>query len=269
MELLIFIAVGVFTGLSAGMLGVGGGIVSVPAMIILLPYFNVPPDLIMHMAIATSLALILPTSIISAYQHAKKNGIVWPLVNKMTPGLIAGSFMGAYFVVKTESVLLENIFSSLLILIALYLLFDKPKTISPIKEASYLRSKKYSMHYFTGLVIGVVSAVMGVGGGTMMVPYLLWQKVPMKKAVGSAAFCGLPIAAAGSAMFFIMQLMNNDEVLGKESGLIYWPAFIGILMGVIVFTPIGVKIAHRMNVRILKRIFITMLLTVAIKLLVF
>ena len=121
MELLIFIGVGIFTGLSAGLFGIGGGLISVPAMVLLLPYFGVPSHLIMHISIATSLALIIPTSFISAYSHFQQKAIVWPFVAVLVPGLLMGGGIGAYIVMLLNRELLQPVFSILLILIAIYM----------------------------------------------------------------------------------------------------------------------------------------------------
>ena len=267
MELLIFICVGVFTGLSAGLLGVGGGIISVPAMIFLLPYFDVPPHLIVHIAIATSLMLIIPTSILSAYSHSKNNAIEWSSVKRLVPGLILGGVLGAGIIVSAAHELLQAIFSGFLMLIALYMLFGKTPTRVLPEES---RAINDFQHFFPSLFIGIISSMMGVGGGTMTVPYLVWRGLALPKAIGSSAFCGLPIAVAGSVSYFVFNIVSdlNKQAVDVTSYL-YFPAFIGILIGVVISTPVGAKLAHTLNVVLLKRVFVAMLFLVSIKLMAF
>lgn len=278
MEILVFICVGIFTGLSAGLLGVGGGIVSVPAMIILLPYFDVPQSLVMHIAIATSLLLIIPTSIVSAYSHSRNNAIVWPSVVLMLPGLIAGGLIGAYAVILSERELLQTVFSILLFLIAMYMLFGKTKKISKKLTESKRKTVKYELkeksslfdHFFSwgafiiASLIGAISSLMGVGGGTMTVPYLVWRGITLPKAIGTSAFCGLPIAVSSSLLFFLSHVEKSQT---ENPGFIYLPAFSGILIGAMIFTPIGAKLTHRLDVLILKKVFVVTLLAVSVKLL--
>jgi len=257
MELLIFICVGIFTGLSAGLLGIGGGLVSVPAMVLLLPYFNVPDVAVMHMAVATSLALIIPTSLMSAYGHYLQNAIIWSWVYRFIPGLVLGSIIGAYFVTVSDREILQTIFSIFLILIAGHMLWGKQPAINKSPSVN---------HFFPSSAIGFISSLLGVGGGTMTVPYLMWRGLALPKAIGSSAACGFPIAIAGSLVFLLNPVIQTADVKGGL-GMFYWPAFVGILIGALVFAPVGAKLTHRINVVILKRIFIVVLLLVAFELL--
>lgn len=263
MELLIFIIVGIFTGLSAGLLGIGGGLVSVPAMIFILPYFDVPSSQVMHLAIATSLALIIPTSIISAYSHSLHHAIFWPSVIRFLPGLLLGGGVGAYVVTFMQRETLQGIFAVFLLLIALQMLRAKKADVTA--ELAEVKPDSVQNAFIPTTVIGAISALMGVGGGTMTVPYLVWRGLPLPKAIGTSAVCGLPIALSGSAVFFVLEAATD---YAEPFSSVYLPGFIGILMGVIVFAPIGAKLAHQLNNILLKRIFIAMLLLVAVKLFV-
>ena len=259
MELMIFIIVGVFTGLSAGLLGVGGGIVSVPAMIFLLPYFDVPPQQIMQIAIATSLALIIPTSIMSAYSHYRRGALVWPYIVRMLPGLLIGAAVGAYIVSGLEQDFLQTIFAVLLMSLALYMLLGKPVT-----HDSADPHPGFWVFSSTASLIGLLSSLMGVGGGTMTVPFLVSKGLPLSKAIGSSAFCGLPIALSASLTFFVLE---NGSSASEISSFIYYPAFVGIFIGAMLFTPLGAKLAHELNTVLLKKLFVVFLMLVSIKLL--
>lgn len=256
-ELLIFVGVGVFTGLSAGLFGIGGGLVSVPAMVFILPYFDVPTSQIMHVAIATSLALIIPTSIISTYSHWRNDAIMWRSVRRLVPGLIFGAALGAYLVLFFEEAMLKTVFSVFLMLIAVSMLKMKPKEISGEQ-----RREALSFFSLPAVIIGAISSLMGVGGGTMTVPYLSWRGMLLPKAIGTSAFCGLPIALSGSLVFFLLQA---GETSGDEGNYIRFTAFVGILVGVIFFTPIGAKLTHSINVILLRRVFVVMLFLVVFR----
>lgn len=259
MELMIFIIVGVFTGLSAGLLGVGGGIVSVPAMIFLLPNFDVPPQQIMQTAIATSLVLIIPTSMLSAYSHYRRGALVWPYIVRMLPGLLTGAAVGAYIVSGLQQEFLQSIFAVLLILLALYMLLGKPVTrVSADLHPGFLVLSS------TASLIGMLSSLLGVGGGTMTVPFLVSRGLPLSKAIGSSAFCGLPIALSASLTFFILK---NGSSASETSSFIYYPAFVGIFIGAMLFTSLGAKLAHDLNTVLLKKIFVVFLIFVSLKLL--
>lgn len=254
LEILSFVAVGVFTGLSAGLLGVGGGIISVPAMIILLPLFGVSDNIIVHVAIATSLSLIIPTALISAYSHHLRQAINWHYVLRLTPGLMIGSLGGVYIALMFDRVFLQLMFAVFLMIIAIYM------SISNLVKSN---STTRSAFFIPGVFIGGISSMMGVGGGTMVVPFFIRNGLPLKKAIASSSACGLPIAFTGSVMFYIFP---NNYFFGDYHSLIYMPAFMGIFVGAIIFAPVGAKLTQIINTSLLKKIFVLIIFLTAVKL---
>lgn len=257
MEIFAYILTGCFSGLLAGLLGIGGGLLTVPVMLFLLPHFGLPESQIMHMAIATSLAAIIPTSMLSAWGHYKHNSIDYDAVKRLAPGLMLGSFVGAIFASYIPKTELQLVFA-LFLLFVVYKMLKSSETKIGIKNPFYM--------FVAGPLIGSISALLGVGGGTMTVPFLTWQGLSLQKAVGSSALCGLPIAIAGSLAFANMHVFNHNAA---DQQFIYWPALAGIVIGSLLSVRFGVKAAHRLPVKRLKIIFSLLLLLVAVKLMFF
>lgn len=260
---MVFFFVGIFAGIAAGMLGVGGGIVTVPAMIFLLPFFGVVPDSAIYIAIATSLLLIIPTGIVSAYAHHRYQSIDWVSVRRLLPGLIFGSIIGVYCVSIIDATFLKGLFASFLVVVAIRMLLKQENdSIQKVVEDKQIG---FSWSFLLpGVSIGWVSAMMGVGGGTMTVPYLVRRGIDIKKAIGSSAFCGIPIAVVASFAFVFVQMKTNNM---PTISLIYWPAFVGIVLGALSFAPVGAWLSRSLNRNILRLSFSGLLLLVAARLL--
>jgi len=258
MELIVFIFVGSVAGLMAGLLGIGGGLLTVPLMLFLLPLFGLPDAQVMHMAIATSLAAIIPTSMLSAWGHYQRGAIEWFAVRRLIPGLLLGSFFGAILASHIPKIELQLIFGIFLLFVSYKMMKNSRVKPSVTNNPIYI--------YIAGPLIGLISALLGVGGGTMTVPLLNWQGVAMQKAVGSSALCGLPIAIAGSIAFANMEILNQST---SPQQYIYLPALIGISIGSLLSVHLGVKAAHRLPAKKLKTLFSLLLLVVAVKLILF
>jgi len=254
MEIVVFALVGIVAGLSAGLFGIGGGLITVPAMIFLLPYFHGVDTQLFHVAIATSLAAIIPTAIMSSYGHYKKRAIRWSIVIRLAPGLVVGALCGVFLALYTSQSILEVAFGVFLLLVAFNMLRR------PVQEAADVFQTQ-SVNPFAGLAIGAVSSLMGVGGGTMTVPYLVWKGLNIHQAIACSAFLGLPIALAATAAFFLARFTEHE----LTGGYIYFPALIGISLAAIIVAPLGVKLAHNLPVKTLEKLFAILLIVVAIK----
>lgn len=257
MEIVAFVLLGLIAGFFAGLLGVGGGIVTVPVMsLLILPYLDFPSEHIMHIAVASSLAAIIPTSIMSAYGHHRQGGVVWPIAIKFTPGLLLGGISGALMASHISTDALQLGFAFFLIFVAIYMLFSPESWIQPVEG----RDKIFSGVSFP---IAFLSAVLGVGGGTMTVPYLLWRGIDIRKAVGISAYCGLPIAIASSITFFVIQ---QSELIESQVDFLYLPAALGISLGSIFFAPIGAKFTQKLPVLKIKQLFAFVLVIASVEL---
>lgn len=256
MELIIFLAIGALAGFAAGLFGVGGGLIIVPLLYIVFTQMGCQPDVIMHMALGTSLATIIVTSISSLIAHNKNSAVIWPVFKNLTPGLILGSFLGAGIAGLLSGANLQLIIGIFVIWVA-YKMFFGAKNV--IDQGKVLPST--TRQIFAGTGIGVASAIFGIGGGSLTVPYLNHYGVVMQKAVGTSAACGLPIAIAG-ALGFIFFGMKQHINVPNTIGFVHIYAFLGISIMSFMTAKLGAKTAHILSPIVLKKCFALMLLIV-------
>lgn len=259
MEFLIYPALGIVAGLAAGLLGVGGGLIIVPVLIYAFSMLGFSPEVLTHMAVGTSLATIIITSFGSVYQHHKKGAVLWSILTWYALGLALGALFGAKVADVIHGRVLQILFGAFAILIALQMVSGfKP-------HASRELPGKFGLS-FTGAVIGAISAIFGIGGGSLSVPFLTWCNVKMQQAVATSAAGGMPIALAGALGFVIN---GWDETVPDYSlGYVYLPALLGIAVTSVLFAQLGARLAHRLPAETLKKIFAALLVVVGIKLLV-
>ena len=258
MEYLIYPALGVVAGLAAGLLGVGGGLIIVPVLIYAFSGLGFSPDVLTHMAVGTSLATIIITSAGSVYQHHKKGAVLWPVLTWFALGLAAGALGGAKLADVINGRVLQMLFGGFAILIAIQMAVGaKPKASRELPGKPGLT--------LVGAFIGAISAIFGIGGGSLSVPFLTWCNVKMQQAVGTSSAGGMPIAIAGALGFV---LTGWDEATPVYSvGYVYLPALVGIAVTSVLFAQIGAKLAHRLPAATLKKIFAGLLVVVGAKLL--
>lgn len=257
--LLACLLLGSFSGLLAGLLGIGGGLIIVPALILIFETANFPATTLVHLAIGTSLATIAITSLSSIYAHHQHGAIIWPMVFKLTPGLIFGTLSGAMLVGYIPGDILQIAIGIFALMVAVQMFFHIHVTTSHALPS-------HSTLLLAGTGIGFISAFVGIGGGTLTVPFLLRRNVHLRKAIAASAACGLPIALAGSAGY-IFSGINITTLPEHSIGYIYWPAVLAIITTSIIFVPLGAKLTHQMPVKKLKLLFSLMLFMAAIQLL--
>lgn len=253
-----YLFLGAVAGLIAGIFGLGGGIVIVPALIFTFSYLGFNPDILTHLAIGTSLTTIFFTSLSSIYVHYKKRAINWPLVYKLSIGMFFGGFIGAYAANFLSGIVLQNIFACYALFVAIQMWF------SLYPKASYPLPQKFGC-IFLGGIVGTLSGLFGIGGGSIMVPVLIFYKVNIAKAVASASVTGFPIAIAG-ATGYLWSGLNVTQLPEHSFGYIYWPAVLGIAITSTYFAKLGAKITHGMNPKLLKNLFSLLMICVSIKL---
>ena len=259
MELLGYLGVGAVAGVLAGLLGVGGGIVIVPVLLWLFRGLGFDESLVLHLAIGTSLGTIIATSLSSIRAHHRRGAIRWPLVLRLAPGIIVGAWFGAWLADQIATLWLQRLFAIFLLLVAAQMLLN-PR----IAEHASLPGPAGMAG--AGSVIGTVSALVGIGGGTMTVPFLMWHGQRAVNAVATSAACGLPIALAGAAGFVVAGWGQANLPAGA-TGYLYWPALAGIVATSVLTAPLGAALAHRLPVATLKRLFALLLFAVAMRLL--
>lgn len=252
-----FLLLGSFVGFMAGLLGIGGGGIMVPILTSLFLAQNVPIEIVVHLALGTSMASIILTSISSLRSHHKLNGVLWPIVWQMTPGILIGTFLATFFIPYLSSLHLAMIFSIFMLFISAQLYFDKKP-----KPSRQLKGRKSLMAVGTG--IGSMSALISIGGGSMTVPYLIWHNINIKKAIGTSAAIGLPLSIAGT-LGYIINGWNNPQ--DYSLGFVYLPAAILISLTSYMIAPYGAKCAHKLPVPLLKKIFSVLLVLLSIKML--
>lgn len=254
MEWLSFAFAGMFAGLIAGLLGLGGGLVIVPVLVMIFTWQGIATDQLMHLAIGTSMMTICVTALASLTAHQRQQNIHWPVVRKLVVGLMTGGFFGAWLTTQLSAEFLQRFFAVFALLMALRVWVKLP-------HSGFSVWLKLIVATTFGGITGVISAFVGIGGGTLVVPYLLMAGLPIKRAIGSAAACGLPIALSAVAGFVIWAPGNDAD---WQTGYIYWPAFFAIALTSSVFAPLGVKLAKKLPDKLLRQLFSLALLLVAI-----
>jgi len=258
-EASLYLLLGSFVGLLAGLLGVGGGLIIVPALAAIFIAQGMNNEVIMHLALGTSLASILATSTASVISHHKKQAVIWPYVYRLSIGIMIGAWCGGAVAGLLSTSILKPVFALFELLVAAYMLWGH-------KPQARLQTPSSLNFNISGGVIGFISSIVGIGGGTMSVPWLMWHGRSIHKAIATSAAVGFPIALSGSVSYLYTG-WQHAALPENALGFIYLPALIGIIVSSIIFAPIGATLAHRLDVIKLKKIFAFLLITLAIYLL--
>jgi uncharacterized protein len=256
---LVSLLLGAIAGITAGLFGIGGGTVIVPILAWMLTLQEIPEELVMIMAIATSLASIMFTSVSSIIAHHKRGYVLWDKVRYLSYGIVIGVTAGTFIAEHISAEHLRLIFAAFLFYFSLQILLQINPNAGDAEETPLL-------DYIAGIIIGAISSVLGTGGGTLTVPYLVQRKVPVKNAVAISSACGFPIAVAASISYVVLGMKHTGLPEGSF-GYIYLPAFFGIALCSVFTAPIGAKLAHILPAEQLKRYFGLVLLLMAIKML--
>ena len=258
-EYLLYPLLGVFAGLAAGLLGVGGGIIIVPVLIYSFTALGFSGEVLTHMAVGTSLATIIITSAGSVYQHHKKGAVKWSVLLWFAVGLTMGALFGAKIADLMRGRVLQILFGVFALVIAFQMLKGfKPKPSRALPGKGGLT--------IGGVLIGAVSAIFGIGGGSLSVPFFTWCNMKMQDAVGTSSAGGMPIAMAG-ALGFVWTGWQHPALPPFSVGYVYVPALLGIAVTSVIFAQIGARLAHRLPAATLKKIFAVLLMVVGVKLL--
>lgn len=248
MTLILYAIIGIFAGFIGGLLGVGGGLVVVPALIFMFQYLDFPLTYAMQVAVGTSLGAMVFTAASSAWAHYTQKGVYWHLFRVLAPGIILGAILGAVIADYISTASLKMIFGVFAILIGIYFLFSQEFKESRTKLAPHL-----ILWIIIGVIIGSISSILGIGGGIMTVPILTAFGVPIRNAISTSAATGFLIALIGAISFLYLG-MHQDTFSGSI-GYLYLPAFISIGITSSLMAPYGAKLAYKFPTKILKRIF--------------
>lgn len=246
----IFPLLGVAAGVLAGLLGVGGGLVLVASLVWLLPLFGVPVEAAMHAALASSLASIVVTTASSAYSHHRRGSVMWPTVGWMVPGLLLGGWLGSDLAVYLDGRVLRWLLAGYCLAAAAQIAFGR--TRAPAGGGVAPPPVGWPMTT-AGAGIGAMSAVVGIGGGSMTVPLLIWRGTAPVRAVGTSSACGVAIGLASAAGYAVHA--PPGALPEYAVGYVYLPAAIGVALASALSAPLGTWIAHRISGVALRRVF--------------
>ncbi len=258
-SIVIFLLLGAVVGFFAGLLGVGGGGIMVPVLTSYFLYKNVPIESVVHLALGTSMASIIMTSASSLYAHQKHQGVVWQVVKAMAPGVLIGTFAATYFVTLVSARYLAIFFAIFMTYVSIQMFLNsQPKASRTIPGKIGLLA--------AGGGIGAISAVVAIGGGSLTVPFLAWHNISLKKAIGTSAAVGFPIAIAGT-LGYLINGWGSDYQQTYLFGFIYLPAVILISLVSYFTAPMGARLAHKLPIPVLKKVFAVFLLVLGVKML--
>ena len=257
MDYLLYLGLGALAGLISGLLGLGGGVVIVPILILSFELQGMAPEISTHVAIGTSLATIVVTSLTSIFTHHQKNSVHWDLVMKISPGILLGSVLGGLLALSLNGSLLQLLFGGFLVLISLQIIFYTPIRGEEVTPSPVMLG-------IAGTSIGGLSTLVGIGGGSMMAPFLSYNGFKFHHAVGTAAACGFPISFVAT-LIYISASIPSEQLPARTLGYIFIPAWLGIVLASMPFARIGALIAHRINERRLKQVFAAIILVLGVR----
>jgi uncharacterized protein len=257
--LLSFFTLGALAGFFAGLFGIGGGGIMVPVLTFIFTQLAFPTEHLVHMALATSMAAIVPSAIASLRAHHARHAVLWPVVMKIIPGILIGTFAGTFLASYLSTKPLALFFSFFMAIIALQMLLNtKPKPSRQLPNTLALSA--------TGSAIGGVSSLVAIGGGTMTVPFLMWCNVAMPVAIGTSAAVGLPIALSG-AFGYLVNGWSVNHLPQYTVGFIYWPAVVAMAMASFFTAVLGARLAHSLPIPLLKKYFALLQISLSLQML--
>lgn len=258
-DVALYAGFGALAGVVSGLFGVGGGIVIVPFLAWLLPRRGFPDDLVMLVAVATSLATIIVTSVSAVAAHHRKGAVRWPVVWRFAPGVLLGAAAGTLLAERLPVPLFKLMFALFLFIVAARMYRGTRGNHAAARSSPMSR-------FAASCMIGAVSAILGIGGGTLSVPYLTRGGMPVHYAVAISNALGFPLAVAGTISYVLLG-GRRDDIPDPHIGYVYGPAFVGIILTSIAFAPLGAHLAHRLPTRTLRRGFALLLAIVGVRLL--
>lgn len=255
--LAVYFVLGLVAGFVAGLLGVGGGLLMVPVLSWAYASQGFSPAFNIHLALGTSLAVIVLTSVSSLRAHHAHGAVDWPTVRRMAPGILAGTLLGSLAAAWLSDAGLKIFFTVFLFYAATQMLLGfKPKPSRPMPGWPGMS--------LAGGVIGLVSSWVGIGGGTLTVPFLIWCNTGLRRAIGTSSAIGFPIAVAGTTGFVISG-QAVDGLPSASLGFVYLPALAAIAAGSWLTAPLGARATHRWPTGVIKKIFAGLLYLLGVR----
>jgi uncharacterized membrane protein YfcA len=254
-----YLAIGLVVGFLAGLLGIGGGMVMVPMLVFVFTAKGFPVGHMMHLALATALATIAFTSLSSVRAHHRHGGVDWAVARTMAPGILAGSLAAALAAGFIPTRPLAIFFTGFMFYAAAQMFVEiKPRAGRQLPGRAGL--------FAAGAGIGAISSVLAAGGAFLSIPFLAWCNLPLKRAIGTAAANGFPIAVAGTAGY-VLQGSRVPDLPQWSLGYVYLPALLLIVAASMPMAPFGARLAHRLPVKRLRVVFALMLFALGLRML--
>lgn len=254
-----YLILGAFVGVFAGMFGIGGGAILVPVLLFLFDAQHFPTGHLLHLALGTSMATIIFTSLSSLRKHHQLGAVNWRVVRNITPGILIGTGIGALFATSASQRFMGVFFALFVYFAATQILLDvRPHASRQLPGAPGMT--------LTGVFTGWLSTMVSIGGGTVVVPFLLWCNVSIRNAIGTSAAIGFPVALGGTAGYIVAGI-NIPALPAHTLGFVYLPALSWVALASVITAPLGAKAAHRMKVGVLRKLFAVLLIALATKLL--
>lgn len=257
--LALYVATGATAGFLAGLLGVGGGLIMVPALVFIAQQMDFAEQHILHLALGTSLATVVFNSISSIRSHHKRGAVRWPVFRQLAPGLLLGTLLGSLIAQYFKSLWLQGFFGLFAMLVGLQML-------SAWRAEGRFALPGRRGFGLAGGAIGLISAWVGIGGGSMTVPFLSACRVSLREAIGTSSAAGLPIAIGGS-LGYIWIGWNQVDLPQWSLGFVHLPALVLLAVSGALLAPLGARLAHSLPIAGLKRIFGLLLLLIGGKML--
>jgi uncharacterized membrane protein YfcA len=259
--ILFYLLLGAFAGILAGTLGVGGGVILVPGLLWLFGHEHMAPDLAIHVAVGTSLAIMCITSLRSFISHRRHQVPYWDIFKPLLPGIVVGVIVGSFIGHYLHSRMITIIFGFVQLILGIYMLIS-----DKIRSRGYLPGVR-GLNLLGG-VAGTFAGLLGVGGGSILTPVLIYCEAPIRKAVMVSVITSFVVATIGTLTAMLTGALGTTTAsLIWNTGYVYWPAWFGVVVGSLCFIPLGVSLSHRLPVTTLRRFFALFLMLVAIDLL--
>lgn len=257
---LLLSLLGLSSGLLAGLLGIGGGMVIVPGLFFIFQLMQIPMSILMHLAMGTSMCVMICTASASTWTHQLKGDIKWDFLPKILPGIFLGLVFGSFVSQHLSTRLLEYIFAIFLLIVSLRILLRRKATLEP-----QLKTPKLPFINLVGMAIGLKSGLLGIGGGAISIPFLMYCGLPMTEVAGTSASFSLPISILGTFSLGLLAASQTDFPL--TIGYIYWPAVLLIAPFTMFGATLGTKLSHLIPSEKMRLIFAWFLMLVSIKML--
>ncbi|MYN17181.1 TSUP family transporter [Rugamonas sp. FT107W] len=257
---LILLLMGAVGGFMAGLLGIGGGMILVPFITLIFSAQGFPEEAIIHMAVATSLGVILFTSMSSVRAHHRHGAVLWPVALLLAPGILLGAWCGPWIAKQMSSAGQALLFSIFLTFSATQMLLAKKA--APAEGVAQRGLPGNAAMFGAGGVIGLVAGLVGAGGGFLSIPFMTWRNVKIHNAVATSAALGFPIALAGT-LSNIYYGWNTPDLPRYSLGFVYMPALLVIAAASVTLAPLGARTAHKLPVQTLRKIFAIVLYCLA------